>query len=236
MALYVVPAVVIGALWFPVFRHYYVPGVDVTDIMIERARESPSDPVLEELKDFRLLEVGLENNEEEVKAAQWLLRGELRIPGLASTHITLPFSAQDLDDCGPVLQLPLAGFVVPDILLRAYEETGRREFFDAAQASILKFQAYEQVAILPKGELWNDHAIAARILVLANFWRVYRHSSNYRPEVARAVLQMVARSEQLLAKPGHFTYATNHGVMQNLALWHASLAFPSLPDTRPINS
>ena len=43
---------------------------------------------------------------------------------------------------------------------------------------------------------------------------------------------MVARSEQLLAKPGHFTFATNHGVMQNLALWHASLAFPSLPRTQ----
>ena len=42
---------------------------------------------------------------------------------------------------------------------------------------------------------------------------------------------MVARSEQLLAKPGHFTFATNHGVMQNLALWHATLAFPSLPRT-----
>jgi hypothetical protein len=232
LASYLVPALLVGALWFPVFQHYHVSGVNVTDSMIQQARESPSDPVLEELKDFRLLEVGLKNREEVVDVASWLLRGELRIPGFGSAPVTLPFSAQDLDHCGPNLELPLAGFVVPDILLQAYEATGRTEFLDTAQAVILKFQAYEQTAILPKGELWNDHAIAARIPVLANFWRLYRHSPNYQPEVARAVLQMVARSEQLLAKPGHFTFATNHGVMQNLALWHASLAFPSLPETQ----
>ena len=34
----------------------------------------------------------------------------------------------------------------------------------------------------------------------------------------------------VLARPGHFTFSTNHGVMQNLALWHLGLAFPTLPD------
>jgi Heparinase II/III N-terminus len=45
-------------------------------------------------------------------------------------------------------------------------------------------------------------------------------------------MSMVARSEALLAKPGLFTVATNHGIMQNLALWHASMAFPALPHTQ----
>ena len=230
-ALFVVPAIVIGLLWLPVLRYYHVPGVRITGNMVQQARDFPADSVLDELKDFRLLEAGWKDKAEIVDAASRMLRGELRMPGYPPAHITLPFAARDLEDCGPAWSLPLAGFVVPDTLLQAYEITGRDEYLNAAQAFILKFQAYEQTALLPKGELWNDHAIAARIPVLANFWRLYRHTPNYRPEVGEKILQMVARSEQLLAKPGHFTFATNHGVMQNLALWHAALAFPSLPRT-----
>ena len=163
LASYLVPALLVGALWFPVFQHYYVSGVDVTDSMIQQARESPSDPVLEELKDFRLLEVGLKNREEVVDAASWLLRGELRIPGFGSARVTLPFSAQDLDHCGPNLVLPLAGFVVPDILLQAYEATGRTEFLTQPRPSFCNFRHMSRLLFLPKGELWNDHAIAARI-------------------------------------------------------------------------
>ena len=118
---------------------------------------------------------------------------------------------------------------MPDELLRAYEASGREEFLTAAQAVIRRTQEYEQAAWLPRGEFWNDHAVASRVSVLSNFWRLYRHSPNYRPEVARQAMQMVAHSQQLLAKPNQFTFATNHGVMQNLALWHATLAFPSLP-------
>lgn len=229
MVLYLVPAMLVGLLWLPVLRYYHVPGVHVTAEMVQAAREFPPDSVLDELRDFRLLEVGWKDKQEIVDAASHLLRGELWIPGYPPAHITLPFSARDLQDCGPALSLPMAGLVVPDTLIQAYEITGRDEFLTAAQAVILKFQDYEQSAVLPRGELWNDHAISGRIPVLANFWRLYRHSPNYRPEVGEKILQIAARSEQLLAKTGHFTFATNHGVMQNLALWHASLAFPSLP-------
>lgn len=48
--------------------------------------------------------------------------------------------------------------------------------------------------------------------------------------MAKDIFQLVARSGQLLAKPSHFTFATNHGVMQNLALWQICLAFPTLPN------
>ena len=113
-----------------------------------------------------------------------------------------------LEDCGPAWSLPLAGFDIPDTLIQAYEITGREEFLTAAQAIILQFQTYEQATFLPKGELWNDHGIAARIPVLANFWRYYRHSPNYRPDVGEKILQMVARSERLLAKPGHSSLPT----------------------------
>ena len=199
--------------------------------MVQPARESPPDSVLEELKDVDFVDDRGLSQQELVDAASRLLGGELHFYD-CSTHVNMSFSAQDLDHSPPACGLALAGFLVPDILLRGYEATGREEFLTAARDLIVGAHRYEQAAWVPKGEFWNDHAVAARVPVLANFWRLYRHSPNYDAGVARQVLQMVSHSEQLLAKPNQFSYATNHGIMQNLALWHASLAFPSLPHTQ----
>ena len=227
-AILLIPILVICGLWLPVLRAYYVSPTKVDDEVIKQALESPSDSTLEKLKDFDFLETRWESKQALVDAASSLLHGDLRIHN-CSARITMPFSAQDLAQVPPGCKLPLAGFVVPDLLLRAYEASGRGEFLSAAEAVITSAHKYEQAAWFPRGQFWNDHAVAARVSVLANFWRLYRHSKNYRPEVAWQVLQMVAHSAQLLAKPDQFTFATNHGIMQNLALWHASLAFPSLP-------
>ena len=228
LAFYLLPLLVISALWLSVFWAYYVPRVRVSDEMIQQGLESPQDSALEALKDFDFLDRRWKSREEIVDAASGLLDGDLHVEN-CSLHLTIPFSARDLDHLPPTCDLLVAAFVVPDVLLQAYDVTGRKEFLTSAQAFITTAQAYEQSAWLPPGEFWNDHAIAARVCVLANFWRLYRHSPGYRPEVARQIFQMVARSEELLAKPGLFTFATNHGMMQNLALWHASLTFPSLP-------
>jgi hypothetical protein len=140
----------------------------------------------------------------------------------------MPFDARDLDT--PRWQLLIAGFVVPRILLDAYNATGRDEFLAQAQDVILAFGEYERRAWLPRAFLWNDHAIASRVNVLAEFWRIYRTRPSYRADVGKAIWEQAARDGQLLAKPKHFTFATGHGVMQNLALLHLSLAFPTLPD------
>ena len=227
-AFHLVPILVICGLWLPVLLAYYVPRVNITDGMVQQARQSPSDAILEELKDFSFLTLDWKNQQDMIDAATGMLHGNMRT-GTCSTQFPMPFSAQDLNRISPDCDLLFAAFVVPDVLLQAFEATGRKEFLTAAEAFISNVQAVEQAAWIPPGELWNDHAAAARICVLANFWRIYRHSPDYRPEVGRQVLQLVVRSEQLLAKPGQFTFATNHGIMQNLGLWHASLAFPSLP-------
>jgi hypothetical protein len=229
--LVLLPLVVIGFLWYPVFRAYRVPGIRVTDEMVQLARQFPDDSVLEELSKFDLLDGEWKQQQKLIDTASQLLNGDMKTR-TCSTHVTVPFSSSDLGNVPPGCRLPLAGFWLPEVWLRAYEVSGRQEFFDAAQAAITGAQAYGQTAWFPRGEFWNDHALASRITVLANFWRLYRHSPQYRPEVAQQVLEMAGRTEQLLAKPGLFTFATNHGVMQNLGLWHAALAFPSLPGMR----
>ncbi len=142
----------------------------------------------------------------------------------------MPFNADDIDKGLPGWQLYMAGFLVPDILIEAYRVSGRNEFLTTARDVILAWASYERTAWLPKGLLWNDHAIAARALVLTKFWRHYRNHHEFRSDEAMEILQLAARSRKFLARPSHFTFATNHGIMQNLALWHLCLSFPTLPD------
>jgi hypothetical protein len=185
--------------------------------------------VFTELEGFRFIDHKWADDTHLLLSAEKLLRGEVDIPAIPVTRIRMPFAADDVDR-GPVTwQLDMAALFVPDVLLRAYKITGRAEFFLTARDVILGWASYERSAWLPKGLLWNDHAIAARVAVLDEFWRLYRHRADYQPRVAKAILQFAARSAELLARPAHFTFATNHGIMQNLALWHFSLAFPTLP-------
>jgi hypothetical protein len=229
LAFHAVPLLLVGILWFSVFHAYYVSEITCTDAMVNNAREFPPDYVLNELKDFDLLEMRWKNNQQVVASATELLAGHLQFHD-CSTRITIPFSPRDLDHVLPSCELPIAAFYVPDLLVRAYEASGRSEFLSVATEFITEANKYERTARLPRGQFWNDHALASRVLVLANFWRLYRKTPNYQPGVARAVIQLVAHSEALLARPSQFTFATNHGIMQNLALWHATLAFPSLPN------
>jgi hypothetical protein len=115
-------------------------------------------------------------------------------------------------------------------LLQAYELTGQERFLLAARKSIVEFERYERRALLPRGLLWNDHAVANRVFVLSEFWHIYRHHGDFQPEAARTTLQLVARAGEMLAKREHFTFATNHGIMQNAALLRLRLSFPTLPN------
>lgn len=231
---YLLPVIVFSCIWLPLINHYHVRSIGIKDEIIDACRRMPADSVFNELKTFSFaLELASNDDSQLVVIAEKILQGKVEIPGRPSIAIGMPFDADDLDKripTWPAWRLFFAGFAIPDVLLRAYQVTGRDDFLMAARDIILAWATYQRDAWLPKGFLWNDHAIAARILVLANFWKLYRNHPDYEPEVAKNLFEMVARSGQLLAKPEHFTFSTNHGIMQNLALWHICLAFPTLPN------
>ena len=80
-AFHFVPILLICALWLPVYWAYRVPGITVTDEMVRQARESPSDAVFEELRDFRFLTLDWKNQQELIDGASELLKGNLRTEG-----------------------------------------------------------------------------------------------------------------------------------------------------------
>ena len=218
-----------GLIWLPEIQRYYVLPQRISAAAVESGRAQPSDSTLEEIRAYRLLPREWSSDAELTATAEKLLHGKAEVPGYAPMEIHLPFSPSDLDRGSSLWQLQFSELIVPEILLEAFRRTGREEFYSAARDVILAWAVFESSAWVNRGLLWNDHAIAARIRTLVDFWGIYRHRPDYRPDVARAVWSFVARSAELLAKPGRFTFATNHGVMQNLALWQVCIAFPSLP-------
>jgi len=225
---YLIPVFVLSSIWVPEFSHYYVPGVRIADNVISQSRTTPADSVLQELENMRLRRpAAFVSDRELITAAEYLLKGEFRLPNRTPWKFTVPFSAADLS-ATPV-PLEFASLIVPEILLDAYGVTGREEFFTMTREAIAAFAEHESAASLPEGFLWDDHSTAARIPVLIRFWRLYRTRPDFDLGVARSVLKLLARSGQLLAKPSHYTFRTNHGVMQNLGLLHLCVAFPAVP-------
>jgi len=223
------PALVLAAVWFPIVRHYHARTPVVTDNMIESGRQSPSDTLLHELSSYYFFGTGVSGAPVEV--AERLLQGQVTLRGEAPQRVRLPFDPDELDQ-GPVTwRLFHARLTVPRILIAAYRQTGRDDFLRMARDAILAWASYEQRTVVPKGLLWNDHGIAERVQVLSEFWSVYRHHPNYDAAVARQIFRFVARSGRFLADSSQFTASTNHGAMQNLALLHLSLAFPTLPES-----
>jgi hypothetical protein len=229
--LWLAPALIPLAIWAPVLRHHYLPPQHVEERAIEASRHEPPDRLLRGVERYWLFDDGLDRPEAIVRVAEALLEGRAEFPNEPVRPIRLPFDPDDIDEGPNDWQLSLASLSMPCALLRSYELTGREAFFSAARESILAWDAFERRSWLPRGQIWNDHALSSRVAVLARFWRLYRARPDYRPEVARRILEMAARSGHMLSDPRRFTAATNHGVMQNIALLQLRLAFPHLPES-----
>lgn len=222
------PLLVLASIWLPVWQHYRVAPASVEAQTIERLRRAPDDARLEALdrqaQGLRILLPDAPGH------ARSIAQGSLRLPSGEVRRTSLPFEAADFDGGTPGGALNMASLIVPDTLLAAFEASGDAAHLEQARRAIVAFAAFERDLDGDVGNVRNDHAIASRIGVLVRFWRHYRGRADFDADTARAVLEHAARSAAFLAKASHYTAATNHGVMQNIALLQASIAFAALPD------
>ena len=223
------PLLVLVSIWLPVWQHYRVPGLTLDRAALDSLRATPADARLLALEgQAQRLRTSF-TADQALRQAAAIGEGHIELPNGEHRRTTLPFDARDYDGGTPSGALSMASMVVPDTLLRAYEVTGNETYFIQARQAILGFAAFERDLRTDIGNVRNDHALAARVGVLLRFWRLYRHRADFDEGVATAVLEQVARSAAFLGKASHFNAATNHGVMQNIALLQAAAAFPALP-------
>lgn len=221
---------VLAIIWIPHYKHFYIDRSLIDPNIVQSLVNAPSDELLTEIGSMPL-GVSLEiSRTQVVQAALEIVSGRLSTYAFGIKSLQLSGYPSDLQTGSPTLKLIMASLEVEQILIDAFEKTGQPIFLEHAAKRILQFAAYEGSQRTPKGFLWNDHAIAARIPVLAQFWRHTRHGSILNETDRIAVISLIERSGRLLAKNSHFTVRTNHGVMQNIALLQIGAAFPVLPE------
>ena len=114
----------------------------------------------------------------------------------------------------PEERLLRAGLFQVGTDLGRFAQTGDQTRFRAITRNVVEFSRRASSRFAYDEFLWNDHAIANRVFVLAKFWRHYRRSAHFEAEDALQILQHVVKNVQFLERDDHFTYWSNHGVMQ----------------------
>lgn len=219
---------VFTSIWVPELAHWHVGPAQTTTSKLETARKVPDRAALEEIAAMHLAAVSVAWSQT-LSTAERVMRGTLSLPGLDSLPITLPFAPENLEQGLPLMQLMVASLASADMLLDAYRTTRREDFFLQAREVILAFARFESAQWVDHGLMWNDHAVSARIPVLVKFWAEYRTRPDFDPAIGRSVLDLVARSAELLAKPSFYAWRTSHGTITDLALLQIAAAFPELP-------
>lgn len=224
-----IPIAVIFSLWLPPVAHYWVSVPKADNAIVDQLRKVAADNRLREIEEQALLSLQMKDGEV-LQAAELLISGNLLLPGYPPVPISPRFSNADLIKGFPSWGLQYGSLVVPKIFLKAFEISGNPKWLTASLDFTRAFIRHEKSAWLPEGFLWNDHAIAGRVGVIIKLWRLYRNSQDYSEEIGQELISHILRCRALLGKKSHFTFMTNHGVMQNISLLQIRVAFPGLPE------
>lgn len=224
------PLVIVASVWWPEFTHFRIDRTAPPPQVVKALVHSPSADALRRVADIGFSVTLGVPQARRPDAARLILDGTLEAPALLSERQALRGWPEDLMLGHPTSRLAMASLDAEDLLLKEYERSGERAYYLRARDRILAFARWEALQRRPVALLWNDHAVAARIAVLARLWRTLRQDSETNTEQRAVLVALVERSAQLLAKPSQFTVRTNHGVMQNLALLQVCAAFATLPE------
>ena len=223
-------AVGLSAL-LPSFMHYWVSRNSVSEdfVLTWAADARDRAAVLDKLSQTRLGILGDIRGADSVRAADLVLEGTLITDLFDPITVELPFQKTDLLKGEPELQLQVGSLLLADILLEAYLYSGDAAYLAVASEAAREFLAFEKGRLLDYAFLWNDHAVAERTIFITRLIHEIVKSEHADPELVRELFESLDHSIQLLAKPDHFTYRTNHGIMQSIAVLHVAAFARELP-------
>jgi hypothetical protein len=223
----------LALVWLPEISLYWVGPTRVSDDSVLQAKQNPPSGILAEIGRQSLLPMiepaDMRDPSRLRELGEGVVSGNVRFAGRPLATLPFPFRASHLDSGLPSHALKVASLGTLRLLLAAYTATGERRFLDAAVQETLAFNRTDAWRLVPRGLLWNDHALAARVQALALLWSLVRTQKDLDPSDALTILQLADRTGARLAKPELYNSRTNHGIMQNIALMQLALAFPALP-------
>lgn len=226
------PALALFATWYEAVKIARIgAGENISTQIVQQLRDVPSEALLLEIggmasgiRGFRSLD-----SKTLVAAAEQLFAGRYEVNGEVR-EVTVPFDPSSLPREDSTWNLRFCSLIVPRLLSRAYSVSNDGKFIRAAVDYILAWSQFESSLLLPRGAVFNDHAIAARAIVVTEVWRQYRRSEIFSLSKAAGLLHYVNKLSRLLQEERLYQYRTNHGLMQNLSLLHLAIAFPYLDE------
>ncbi len=144
----------------------------------------------------------------------------------------LPFTGDHLIAGNTSDQLAIHGLMIVKALTYHYSVTKRSKYIEVAQSYLLDYIKHEKATKFDHGFLYNDHSVASRLYVISYFWRYYRNSEHFNKEIAQVVIEYAGSLSNRLLKKSFYTYRTNHGLMQNVALVLVSTVFEPLKESK----
>lgn len=228
------PLAALVVTWLPELRHWHVPDIALSPQTVTQALAQMDTPLRRELASYDLLGLAVSDVRQLRVAADGLRRGELEIGAGRVTQIDPAFAPADLENPAGSAALQIACLAVPDLWIRASQGGTNLPYLRLARDYINAWLKFEHASWLPKGLQWNDHAAAERVFVLSRYLLVARRVPEFTDAEAATILEYLVQSGIRLAKPGYYTYRTNHGLMQNIALVHIGAVYPNLPQARDL--
>ncbi len=229
------PLIVIYGIWQPVLKAFHIENIDVSDEIVMSSRSFPNEHTMQILKQIKISgnisQSTLTNIE---RISEDLMRGDINLGSFPRHKIKMPFDEQAVFTHNSHWQLQYAGFIIPKVFLNAYIETNRSEFLMAALNFMLGWDKFEQEIWSPESFVWNDHAVASRSEILANFWYYYKSHPDFDLETGKKLLKMAVRQADFLAREINYTFKTNHGTMQNIAILKLIKFFPEIAEIQDL--
>ncbi len=188
------PLLLICSIHLP---HYFTFSIDRASLSSEILNNLDTVPVTEILDEVAAISLGTlfaVSDSSRKGIADKLLEGQLIAPGLQSGPLPLVGWPADLLHGRPSFQLTLASLELEHLLLKEFERSEERRYYQAARHRILAFADWEAQQHDPIGFLWNDHAIAARISVIVNLWKHMRGDADATSAQKEALIGLAMRS------------------------------------------
>jgi hypothetical protein len=125
-------------------------------------------------------------------------------------------------DLHPSLKIPLYAISYGNSLLIGYEKTHTKKYLkklcDLTETTI---NHVNQFTLIPDVIKYNDHVVSERIEFLILFLS-FLDEHKHEPELQNKIKKQIVKDVEWLLDDSHFTWRTNHGLMQIRALLNAA--------------
>jgi hypothetical protein len=219
--------VYLSLIWTKYIHYFWVPTSDsVSSTLIEEMRRIPAKAILASMV---VIDDPAPKFEEFISPEFSISVADM---GTDNNQVIslLPFNRDHPQMGTSSTKLAINSLGVVHYLLDKYEISKNTELIEQALNYTLSYAQWDRENAFTNSFNNNDHAVASRSFALVKLWLHYRDANEYSSLSAHKLINYAQSLGTKLESDTFYTYFSNHGSMQNLALMLLGSAFRVLPN------